>query len=209
MKNFLFTTVLILTCIFDGHAQFTYFVSPTGADANPGTSAAPFATIQKAIDAVKNTNKTQAGSTIVTVNAGVYRLSSTLLIDEKVGGNAKHPVAIKAAAGAKVTISGGTAITGWTKTNGKPYYQSTLTLNDLRDLYVAGERRTRARTNERITGINWVRSGTAKVGMLIDQSKLPSIANPLSTSSQASVGPQNQDIEGAVVAWNFLKRHKK
>jgi polyhydroxybutyrate depolymerase len=38
---------------------------------------------------------------------------------------------------------------------------------------------------------------------------MPSIANPLSTSSQAAVGPQNQDIEGALVAWNFLKRHKK
>jgi poly(3-hydroxybutyrate) depolymerase len=38
---------------------------------------------------------------------------------------------------------------------------------------------------------------------------MPSIANPLSTSAQAAVGPQNQDIEGARVAWDFLKRHKK
>lgn len=38
---------------------------------------------------------------------------------------------------------------------------------------------------------------------------MPSIANPLSTLAQTAVGPQNQDIEGARVAWNFLKRHKK
>lgn len=38
---------------------------------------------------------------------------------------------------------------------------------------------------------------------------MPSIANPLSTTSQATVGPQNQDMEGARVAWDFLKRHKK
>jgi polyhydroxybutyrate depolymerase len=38
---------------------------------------------------------------------------------------------------------------------------------------------------------------------------MPSIANPLSTSAQIAVGPQNQDMEGARVAWDFLKRHKK
>ncbi len=38
---------------------------------------------------------------------------------------------------------------------------------------------------------------------------MPSIANPLSASAQTAVGPQNQDIEGARVAWDFLKRHKK
>ncbi|MFM8912246.1 MAG: alpha/beta hydrolase family esterase [Flammeovirgaceae bacterium] len=38
---------------------------------------------------------------------------------------------------------------------------------------------------------------------------MPSIANPLSTAAQALVGPQNQDFEGARVAWDFLKRHKK
>jgi polyhydroxybutyrate depolymerase len=38
---------------------------------------------------------------------------------------------------------------------------------------------------------------------------MPSITNPLSATSQTVVGPQNQDMEGARVAWDFLKRHKK
>lgn len=38
---------------------------------------------------------------------------------------------------------------------------------------------------------------------------MPSIANPLSPTAQTAVGPQNQDMEGARVAWDFLKRHKK
>lgn len=38
---------------------------------------------------------------------------------------------------------------------------------------------------------------------------MPSIANPLSAASEAAVGPQNKDMEGARVAWDFLKRHKK
>jgi polyhydroxybutyrate depolymerase len=37
----------------------------------------------------------------------------------------------------------------------------------------------------------------------------PSISNPVSTTVEALLGKQNKDIEGARVAWNFLKRHKK
>jgi polyhydroxybutyrate depolymerase len=38
---------------------------------------------------------------------------------------------------------------------------------------------------------------------------MPSILNPLSAASQTTIGPQNKDMEGARVAWDFLKRHKK
>jgi polyhydroxybutyrate depolymerase len=38
---------------------------------------------------------------------------------------------------------------------------------------------------------------------------MPSISNPLSVASQTTIGPQNKDMEGARVAWDFLKRHKK
>ena len=61
------------------------FVSPTGADTNPGTSAAaPFKTIQKALDLVA------AGSTI-TLAPGVYRES----IVTKTAGTAASPITIK------------------------------------------------------------------------------------------------------------------
>jgi hypothetical protein len=43
----------------------TYYVSTSGNDANPGTQAAPFRTIQKA------TNTAVAGDTVI-VNAGTY-----------------------------------------------------------------------------------------------------------------------------------------
>ncbi|MFM9839012.1 MAG: alpha/beta hydrolase family esterase [Cyclobacteriaceae bacterium] len=38
---------------------------------------------------------------------------------------------------------------------------------------------------------------------------MPSISNPLSAAIQTTIGPQNKDMEGAQVAWVFLKRHKK
>jgi polyhydroxybutyrate depolymerase len=38
---------------------------------------------------------------------------------------------------------------------------------------------------------------------------MPSINHNITTASQIIVGGQNQDVEGAVIAWNFLKRHSK
>ncbi len=38
---------------------------------------------------------------------------------------------------------------------------------------------------------------------------MPSISNPVSSAVEALLGKQNKDMEGARVAWDFLKRHKK
>ncbi len=38
---------------------------------------------------------------------------------------------------------------------------------------------------------------------------MPSINNSLSAAVEALIGKQNKDIEGARIAWDFLKRHKK
>ena len=174
--------ILTLLFIFSNllsFAQNKCFLSVLGSDTNTGTSAAsPFASFEKALGALAKADKMVAGSTELIISEGVYQLTNPLTIDEFTGGNPKHPVIIKAATGATVKISGGVTIKDWTKTNDKPYFQKTLTLSEVRDLYVDGERRTRARTNERITGINWTLEGTVKVGMMIDQSKLPAIAYP-------------------------------
>ena len=154
MKTCLSTLLLLLVPCF-AFSQHNFFVSSTGNDANTGTSSAPFSTLQKALEAVAKVDKSKPGSTVVTINGGTYQLTSPLAIDEFVGGIPTHPVTIKATAGANVKIGGGISIKDWTPTNGKPYFQKTLTINEVRDLYVEGERRTRARTNERITGINF------------------------------------------------------
>jgi polyhydroxybutyrate depolymerase len=38
---------------------------------------------------------------------------------------------------------------------------------------------------------------------------MPSIKHAVTQQSQVIVGPQNQDVEGAVLAWEFLSRHSK
>src|SRR5689334_11337807 len=66
-------------------AGTAYFVSPTGADTNSGTSAAaPFKTIQHALDLA------QPGTTI-TLAAGTYKEAAAT----KVAGTAAAPITIK------------------------------------------------------------------------------------------------------------------
>lgn len=57
-------------------AQGTYHVSPTGSDSASGSADAPFATVQKAIDAV------EPGGTVY-VHAGTYYINKRILVPEK------------------------------------------------------------------------------------------------------------------------------
>jgi hypothetical protein len=57
---------LLWICVCSvGATAATWYVAPSGSDSNPGTSAAPFATIQKAADVAS------AGDTVI-VRPGTY-----------------------------------------------------------------------------------------------------------------------------------------
>src|SRR5436189_3937979 len=95
MKRWYFIlTTIALIAIFNGNVWAnTYYVSTQGNDNNPGTAAAPWATLQYAVDTIA------PGDTIL-VGAGTYpgcRIGSSGLV-----GSAK---ALKADLGAKVLIN--------------------------------------------------------------------------------------------------------
>ncbi len=86
----------------------TYHVSTAGSDTAAGTDAAPWRTIQHAVDALK------PGDTAV-IHKGIYREG----IEVKSGGTADAPIAIVAFPGAHVVVSGADLLSdGWTKIDG-------------------------------------------------------------------------------------------
>ena len=86
------------------HAK-EFHVAITGSDANPGTTKAPFRTIQHAADMA------QPGDVII-VHKGVYRER----IDPPRGGTSDaRRIVYQAAPGEKVTITGSEPMTGWLK----------------------------------------------------------------------------------------------
>jgi hypothetical protein len=88
----------------------TVFVSPTGDDANPGTLARPFRTIQHGVDLL------QPGDTCL-VRGGTYR--ETVTIAAK--GLAAKPIAIRAYPGERVVLDGTEPLAGWQPIGGKLY----------------------------------------------------------------------------------------
>ncbi|MDR1724533.1 MAG: right-handed parallel beta-helix repeat-containing protein [Tannerella sp.] len=85
-----------------------YHVSVKGSDANIGSEAAPFRTIQKAADAAYPGD-------VITVHAGVYR---EWINPPRGGESDDRRIVYRAAPGEKVEIKGSEVVTGWTKTEG-------------------------------------------------------------------------------------------
>ena len=78
------------------------FVSPNGNDANPGTTDQPFATLERARDAARQSK----GST-VNLAAGTYRFSKTLELDQRDSGTI-----YRAQPGAPVRLAGSLLVQG-------------------------------------------------------------------------------------------------
>ncbi|MBI2928231.1 MAG: right-handed parallel beta-helix repeat-containing protein, partial [Verrucomicrobia bacterium] len=83
----------------------TFFVSPPGDDANPGTEAEPFATLSRAQAAVRQAKG--AGPVTVFLRGGTYYLSETLVFTAEDSGTANAPVSWQAWQDEQPVISGG------------------------------------------------------------------------------------------------------
>ena len=91
-----------------------FYVSPTGSDRNDGLSQqSPFATLEKARDAVRAVNREMSGDIVVYLMDGVWELTETLRFDERDSGSNGFFVRYQALPGAKPVSP---AADGWTPT---------------------------------------------------------------------------------------------
>jgi hypothetical protein len=128
-----------------------FFISTTGRDSNPGTAAAPFATLDRARLALRTYKRPlMTGPIVVQVGEGTYRLDRTLVFTPEDSGIETAYILFTAAPGVKVTLSGSRKIEGsW-----KPYKDGLLMCElpasirgevPLTQLFVNGKRQTLAR----------------------------------------------------------------
>jgi hypothetical protein len=91
-----------------------YYVAPNGSDANPGTSAKPFATLERARDAARKLKAQSSKLKIeVVLRGGTYELARPFELTAQDSGSATVPVVYRARKGETVRISGGKTVTGW------------------------------------------------------------------------------------------------
>jgi len=145
-------SIALLTCLVSlalgeracGEVMKTFHVSPDGDDTNAGTQSRPFATIAKARDAVRETNRKMSGDIVVLLQGGTYTITEPIVFDHRDSGTGGHKIVYGCAAGQKAIVSGGRKITGWQPdTDGR--WKAKTDLDNFRQLYVNGKRAVRAR----------------------------------------------------------------
>ena len=127
------------------------YVATNGLDTNPGTLAAPFATLDRAQKAARTTKTAEGVPQPVTIHVrdGVYRLAATLKVTAEDSGTADAPVVYRAYGSEKPVLSGGVPVTGFAVHKGD-ILKVDVASQDLagvrfRQLYFDGKRQTLAR----------------------------------------------------------------
>ncbi|GIJ36333.1 RICIN domain-containing protein [Micromonospora sediminimaris] len=120
--------------------QETLYVAPGGNDANPGTLAAPFRTLQRARDVVRTKTATMTGDIQVYLRGGSYPVSSTIEFGASDSGANGHRVIYAAYPDETPVLEAGVQVTGWTQHSGNIWKAPLDRANKLRALYVNGQR---------------------------------------------------------------------
>jgi hypothetical protein len=110
MRIILAVGLLILTLVGAGVANgqpVALYVATNGNDANPGTEARPFASLERARDEAR---KIKGEGVTVWVRGGTYVLEKTFELAKEDSGTEKAPVVYRAVQNAEVRLAGGREI---------------------------------------------------------------------------------------------------
>ena len=99
-------------------ARGDFFVAPTGSDANSGTKSKPFATLERARDAVRTRKASQSAfreHVTIWLHGGDYFRTNSLELTAADSGAAKAQITWRAYEDERVRILGGRTLTGFTR----------------------------------------------------------------------------------------------
>jgi hypothetical protein len=88
-----------------------FHVSPKGNDGNPGTAGRPFATLERARDAIRQAGQAGKSTCSVRLHGGIHRRKRTFVLEEQDSGTREHPVIYSGTGGRTARLIGGTVLT--------------------------------------------------------------------------------------------------
>lgn len=139
-----------------GASPSGFYVAPNGTDANPGTRERPFATLEKARDAVRQLKRQTGlpdGGATIWLRGGEYPRTAPLVLTPEDSGQPGNPLVFAAFGDEKPVVFGGRHITGL-RPGADGVWQTALPAAKagawvFRTLYVNGARYTLARSPNR------------------------------------------------------------
>jgi hypothetical protein len=126
-----------------------FHVANDGSDAAGGSSSGPFATLARAQKAARDAVRARPDQAVtVWLRGGTYELPQPLVFGPE--DTAEAPVSYRALSGERVVVSGGARISGWKAESAERWSAEVPGVKEgrwyPRQLFINGERRTRART---------------------------------------------------------------
>lgn len=204
-----FLLVALLAFPAGASAAERLWVSPRGSDANPGTKAAPFATLERAQKAVRQSLRRQPNADVVVLlRSGTYRLNRPLKLTAGDSARRGHEVVFRAFGDERPLISGAVRVPGsaWSLFDEEDgIWRARVGKVRTRELYVDGERASRASTGEYPAGFrpNW-NGGGSQSGIEYLPSLEPSGLNPASWGDPAT-WTNVSDVEAVILTqWKTM-----
>lgn len=104
------TSIILLCALASLLPAAEYFVSPDGDDGNPGTKHKPFATLERARDAIRQAGL--AGKAVCTVwlYGGIHRRERPFVLEARDSGSPAHPVIYRGVKGEAPRLTGGKVV---------------------------------------------------------------------------------------------------
>jgi len=127
-----------------------FYVSQSGNDQNDGSQKAPFLTIERAQEAIREINGNMTGNIIVHLPAGRYELTESLRFRVADSGSNGYQVIYQGAGAEQTVISGAQKINGFKPWRDGIWSAEAPQLTKARDLYVNEKPAQRARTEKKI-----------------------------------------------------------
>lgn len=166
-----------------------FYVSPAGADTNPGTKRKPFQTLAHARDVVRTVNQKMTGDVVVYLREGTYPVTSPVEFGPADSGCNGFNVSYRAYKKEVPILSGGVPVTGWTLDHGQIYRAKLDWHGKLRSLYVNGRRADMAQADFKGQGAwgeftvkgdePWAETpGKTLDGILFNSAEVPVFDNP-------------------------------
>ena len=106
----------ITGCTAQQAKETAFYISLSGSDDNPGTNEKPFATLERARNAIREIKKAGSlpdGGITVYIRGGIYTISKTFKLTAEDSGTISAPILWRANPNEDVRFFGGKVITGF------------------------------------------------------------------------------------------------
>lgn len=159
--------------------QKTFYVSPSGSDENDGSKESPFATIQRAQQAVRSINANMTGDIVVYLAGGIYDVKETINFNHLDSGSNGFRVIYKALEDQEPILDGGKKVSQWSQVEGSNLWKAHVDSPDyIRNIFVNGHRAQIAASARSYTGISEYKDDKGVLsGFYVDDSVIGNYEN--------------------------------